>query len=360
MSRRILDAESLSALVKLLIFLVFTGACTFLLMLVLGNGSFSSRSEYKAVFTDVTGVAKGDDVRIAGVPVGSISKVDIHHRSQAIVTFKVDKDVPLTQSTKATLKFRNLVGQRYLALSQGATGSDARLKPGSTLDTDHTQNALDLNILLNGFKPVFQALSPDDVNKFAYEIVQTLQGESGSVEQLLSRTSSLTNTLADRDQLIGDTITNLSSVLDLIGSRDAELSDTISTLQQFVTGLKDDKDAILNSIDSISALSVETSDLLQQGRPALSADIKHLNTVTKGLSKDKNLKTMQDAIKVLPFKLTKYGNAASNGSEFNFFLCSLRGNIQLPAIPALGITDEITLKLGSDAGIPANGARCHQ
>lgn len=348
MSKKILDAESFSSLIKLLIFLVFTGGCTFLLMLILGNGSFASRSEYKGVFTDATGVAKGDDVRIAGVPVGAIDKVEIHDKNKAIITFSVNKDVPLKQNTFATLKFRNLVGQRYMALSQG-DGSDAALKPGSTLDTDHTQEALDLNILLNGFKPVFQALSPDDVNQFAFEIVQTLQGESGSVEQLLSRTSSLTNSLADRDQLIGDTITNLSSVLDTIGTRDAELSDTIDTLQQFVTGLKDDKDAILDSIDSISALSVETSDLLQKGRPAIAADVKSLGDLTKGLSKDKNLKAMEESIKIFQYKLTKYGNAASSGAEFNFYLCKLAGSVDLGPFGSLDLAD-----------IQVGGKRCSQ
>ncbi len=130
---------------------------------------------------------------------------------------------------------------------------------------------------------------PSDTNKFAYEIVQTLQGESGNVENLLARTSSLTNTLAGRDQLIGDVITNLSEVLDTVGSRDKELTDTIDTLQQFVTGLKDDRDAILNSVDSISDLTDETSDLLVQGRPALTEDIKQLNALTKNLSSKKNL-----------------------------------------------------------------------
>ena len=350
MSKRILDAESFASLIKLSIFLVATGACTFLLMLILGNGSFESRDEFKAVFTDATGVAKGDDVRIAGVPVGAVSKIEIHNRREAVVTFKVDKNLNLKQNTQATLKFRNLVGQRYLALSQGDTGSDAPLKPGSTLGLDQTQEALDLNILLNGFKPVFQALSPDDMNQFAFEIVQTLQGEAGSVEDLLARTSSLTNSLADRDQLIGDTITNLSSVLETVGSRDAELSDTIDTLQKFVTGLKDDKDAILDSIDSISALSVETSDLLQQGRPALSADVKELRKLATGLSKDRNLKLMEESIQIFQYKLTKYGNAASSGAEFNFYVCNLTGSLQL--IDAMEPFDLASLQVG--------GQRCSQ
>jgi phospholipid/cholesterol/gamma-HCH transport system substrate-binding protein len=349
---RYIDGESLAALLKLSVFLIITGGCTFILMLILGNGSFADRNEYKAVFEDVTGVAKGDDVRIAGVAVGSVSKVEIVDRNKALVTFGVDADTPLTQNTNVTIKFRNLVGQRYFALTQGAEGATSLLKPGSTIPEDRTQEALDLNVLLDGFKPVFQALSPGDLNKFAFEIVQTLQGESGNVENLLARTSSLTNTLADRDQLIGDVITNLSTVLQTIGDRDDELTDTIGTLQQFVTGLKTDRNAILDSIDSISELSDETSDLLVKGRPALTEDIKQLNAFAGGLSKKQNLKLISDSIQVFPKKLEKFGNAASSGSEFNFYLCSLTGTIDLST---LGVDAPLALEIPQEA---LGGARC--
>ena len=254
-----LDKASASAAIKLSIFLAFTAATTWVLALTLGAPFFDQRTEYTAVFEDVTGVAKGDEVRIAGVRVGSVRDIDIVDRDQAEVTFAVDREVPLTQNTQVTIKFRNLVGQRYIALTQGAEGASERLKAGETIGVDQTQEALDLNVLLNGFKPVFQALSPDDTNQLAFEIVQTFQGESGNVETLLARTASLTSTLADRDELIGDVIVNLSETLDMIGSRDAELTRTIDTLQQFVSGLAEDRDAILNSIDSVSALSTETA-----------------------------------------------------------------------------------------------------
>jgi phospholipid/cholesterol/gamma-HCH transport system substrate-binding protein len=276
------------------------------------------------------------------------------------VTFGVDTDVPLTGNTNATIKFRNLVGQRYIALTQGSDGAKAPLRPGSTIPEDRTQEALDLNVLLNGFKPVFQALSPEDTNKFAFEIVQTLQGESGNVENLLARTSSLTNTLAGRDQLIGDVITNLSDVLDTVGSRDAELTDTIDTLQQFVSGLKKDKDAILDSVDSISDLTDETSDLLVQGRPALSEDVKQLNALTKNLSSKKNLKAIDTSIKLLPIKVSKLGNAASSGSEFNFYLCNINGSITIPEVKVgqTVLLKETKLDIAKD--VAAGGARCDQ
>jgi phospholipid/cholesterol/gamma-HCH transport system substrate-binding protein len=355
-----IDRESMGALVKLGFFFAFTGISTLILALTLSNGSFGDRKEYKAVFGDVTGMAKGDDIRIAGVAVGSVSKVEIIRRNKALVTFGVDSDVPLTDNTNATIKFRNLVGQRYIALTQGADGAKATLKDGSTIPQSRTQDALDLNVLLNGFKPVFQALSPADTNKFAYEIVQTLQGETGNVENLLARTSSLTNTLAGRDQLIGDVISNLSEVLDTVGSRDQQLTDTIDTLQQFVTGLKDDRNAILDSVDSISDLTDETSDLLVQGRPALTEDIAQLNSLTKNLSSKKNLSTIQTSIKILPLKLQKIGNLASSGSEFDFFLCNVRGSVTIPEVKVgeTVLLPETPIKLGDiDTG---NSERCNQ
>lgn len=345
-----LDRESLSALVKLAFFLAFTGLATLMLMVILsGGGLFQRTDDYEAVFSDVTGVAKGDDVRIAGVSVGSVKSVEIVEKDQALVTFGVRTSTPLTKNTNVQIRFRNLIGQRYFALSQGAEGGTSRLQPGDRIPAERTEEALDLNVLLNGFKPLFQALSPADTNKLAFEIVQTLQGESGNVETLLARTSSLTNTLADRDQLIGDVVVNLSDVLDTIGSRDDELSATIINLQQFVTGLKDDRNAILGSIDSISDLSVETSNLLTEGRPDLTEDVKQLRDLSTNLAKDKNLTTFENALQILPIKFAKTGNLASNGSLFNFYACELEVDIEgLPADLEGALTPLTEVNVGGD------------
>jgi len=338
-----LDREAFSSLIKVGLFLAFTGIVTLLLMSILANGLFRSDRTYKAVFTDVTGVAKGDDVRIAGVSVGRVESVEVHGRDKAIVTFGVDADRPLTQNTHATLKFRNLVGQRYLALSQDPSGSSAVLEPGSTIPDEQTTDALDLNVLLNGFKPVFEALSPDDTNQFAFEIIQVLQGESGSVQSLLATTASLTSTLADRDQLIGDVITNLSTTLDIVANRDAELNQTIVTLQQFVSGLNGDREAILGSIDSIAALADETASFLDEGAPALAADVTALKDLTSTLTAGDNLGLLERNLQITPIKMKKLSNAASAGSQFNFFVCGLNltikdkdGNSILPTLPDVG------------------------
>ena len=174
------------------------------------------------MFTDATGVIKGDDVRIAGVKVGTVKDVEIVDRTRALVTFTVDADTPLNEATNATIRYRNLVGQRYISLTQES--ATPPLAEGDTIPSSAPQPALDLTVLFNGFKPLFQALSPADVNQLSYEIIQVFQGEGGTLESLLAHTASVTTTLADRDQVIGDLIDNLNEVLDHLGDRDQQLS----------------------------------------------------------------------------------------------------------------------------------------
>ena len=346
-----LDAESFSALIKLLVFLVLTGMATVVLALTLSNGGFGAKDEYKALFTDVTGVAKGDDVRIAGVSIGAISKVEIVQKDKALVTFTTDPDVRLTQNTTATLRFRNLVGQRYMSLAQGPEGATATLKPGSTIPLSRTQEALDLNVLLNGFKPVFEALNPEDTNKLAFEIVQTLQGEAGNIQSLFGRVSSLTNTLAGRDKLIGDVVTHLSEVLDMLGTRDTELRNTITTLRDFVGGLKQDRHAILNSLDSVSELTEETASLLVDGRPLIRDDVKQLRRLTKNLSDQPTLGKLDDSIKIMPIKMNKIGHFVESGSIFNQYICVL--TLKIDDVP-----EPLKSILESFLNLTPSGVRC--
>ena len=326
---KLLDAKTTAAAVKLTIFMVVTSLATGLLVVTIGNISFGQTTQYKAVFSDVTGLNKGDDVRISGVRVGSVKNIEIYRRNDALVTFDVDSDSQLNQATDATIRYRNLVGQRYIAITQGA-GSSAPLDEGDTIPLSRTSPALDLTVLFNGFKPLFAALSPDDINKLSYEIIQVFQGEGGTVESLLQSTASVTNALADRDKVVGQLITNLNDVLVTLGNRDQELSSLIVELQQFVSGLKDDRNAILGSLNDVSDLAVQTAGLVKDARAPLTRDISQLRRVAEIL--DRNRPEIDKALQILPLKLQKIGRTASYGSWFNFYLCNFRGTVTLPGV----------------------------
>ena len=323
---KMLDKQTAFDLTKLLIFIVVTTVATGLLVVTIGNVSFAGTKEYKAEFVDATGVVKGDDIRIAGVKVGSVNSVEVIDRTRALVTFEVQEDSPVTGATNAEIRFRNLVGQRYITLTRGI-GDTQPLQEGSTIPVDKTSPALDLTVLFNGFKPLFQALSPSDLNKLSFEVIQVFQGEGGTLESLLSHTASVTQTLASRDQVIGDLIDNLNEVLAHIGDRDDQLTELIRSFQVFIGGLKEDRQAILGSLDQISALSVQTADLVDGIREPFVDDVRELRETAGNL--DENKAELDRALQVLPHKLNKVGRTAIYGSWFNFYLCEYGGQVRV-------------------------------
>ena len=183
-------------------------------------------------------------------------------------------------------------------------------------------------MLFNGFKPLFAALSPADINKLSYEIIRVFQGEGGTVESLLQSTASVTNALADRDQIVGELINNLNDVLVILGDRDKELSNLIVQLQQFVSGLKDDRKAILGVTRGHLRTVGPDGRSGGPGREPLTRDIGQLRRLAQNL--DRNRPELDKALPFLPLKLQKIGRTASYGSWFNFYVCNFRGKITLP------------------------------
>jgi phospholipid/cholesterol/gamma-HCH transport system substrate-binding protein len=323
-------------LVKFLALAVVVALATTVLALTIANASGGARTTYTARFTDASGLLRGDDVRIAGVVVGSVDDVRIVDRRFAEVEFTVAQDQPLPASAGASILYRNLIGQRYLALEQGAGAPGEVLPPGGTIPVERTRPPLDLTVLFNGFKPLFTALDPEQVNQLSFEIIQVLQGQGGTVRSLLARTASLTNTLADRDEVIGQVIDNLNVVLETVNARDGQLSELISSLQALVSGLAEDREPIGEAIVSIGELTEVTAGFLEDARPALRDDIGLLGDLAENLNaQDERL---ERTIQNLPRKLKKITRAGSYGSWFNFYLCGASGSIGLgPLVPAFEI-----------------------
>lgn len=315
-------------LVKLVVFLVVTAFATYVLGATIANVGYGDTYSYKADFSDASGLQVGDDVRIAGVRVGSITGVTIVNHNTARVSFSVMKSKELPSSTLAKLRYRNLVGQRYLDIQQGPGNSNAVLRPNSIIPESQTEPAVDLTVLFAGFKPLFEGLNADQINQLSGEIIKVLQGEAGSIELLLSTVADVTNTLADKDAVIGRVVDNLTTVVETVGSRDAQLSNLIVQLQGFVSGLAEDRSTIGNAIEAINGLTVSTQGLLAGVREPLKNDIVELTGLVATLNKSSD--TIAYVLQQFPPTVAGLIRTASYGSWINFYLCSISGKITLP------------------------------
>ncbi len=359
MSSRKVSRHLVVAGAKLAVFTVVSLIVTGTLVVIMGKFGNGETEEYSAVFSSASLLQKGDDVRVAGVIVGKVKSVEIVQTDKAKVDFSVAKDLPLTTSAVVEIRYLNLVGDRYLAVEQGEDGGEV-LRPGRTLPESQTKPALDLSALYNGFAPLFNALEPSQVNDLSLNLVKVLQGEGGTIESLVKETASLTTTIANRDQLIGDVITNLNATLGTVDSRRSQVGELVTQLRRWVDGLADDRVQIGRSIVNISSLTEVLADFITEGRPVLKRDIAQLRRLAEVLSRDETRKVINQILTNLPEMLEDQTRTGTYGSWYNYYVCGYSADITLPrelvkALPALG---PLSKRL-RNVQYNSNEKRCH-
>lgn len=161
-----------------------------------------------------------------------MNSVTLRSDKKVLVDFDVDNTVVLTTGTRAAVRYLNLVGDRYLELLNGP-GSTKILPAQGQIPVDRTAPALDLDLLLGGLKPVIQGLNPKDVNELTAALLQVFQGEGGTLQSLMSKTSSFSNTLADNNDTVEQLIDNLNTVLATLDKDGDKFSGALDRLQRW-------------------------------------------------------------------------------------------------------------------------------
>ncbi|MBW8709752.1 MAG: virulence factor Mce family protein, partial [Mycobacterium sp.] len=307
--------------VRLAVFLAVCLLGVFALYAVFEQMRFGEKTHsYKAAFTNVTGLETNDFVRIAGVEVGQVKKVAIQPDTTALVEFTADDSVVLTEGSRAVIRYDDLIGGRYLALEEGA-GATKKLNPGDTIPLARTSPALDLDALIGGFRPLFRALDPDQVNALSGQLITALQGQGGTINSFLSQTAALTTTLADRDQLIGQVIVNLNTVLGSLGDQSDQFAKAVDALSELVKGLESRKQDITNGLAYTNAAAGSITDLLAKARPPFAKTIHETDRAAGIVVADHDY--FDNLLNTLPDAYQALARQGIYGDFFSFYLCDI-------------------------------------
>jgi phospholipid/cholesterol/gamma-HCH transport system substrate-binding protein len=317
-----------SMVIKVSIFAVAMLVVAAGLVVVFGDFRFGPETTYHATFTDASRLKAGQKVRIAGVPVGAVSGVKLNPDNTIDVEFGVDSHYTLYSSTRALIRYENLVGDRFLEITSGP-GELRRLPRGGTINPQHTQPALDLDALLGGLRPVLKGLDADKVNTISSAIIELLQGQGGALSNVLADTSAFSSALGQRDQLIGDTITNLNTVLGTIDQKSAQFSASVDQLQQLITGLAKNKDTIAGAIPPLASTTADLTELLKNSRRPLQGILENTRPLATEL--DHRKAEVNNDIEQLGEDYLRLAALGAYGSFFNIYFCSVTIKINGPA-----------------------------
>lgn len=242
-------------LVKVLAFVAMSAVFTAVLAMKIGNLEFFQHQyRLSAVFSDASGVFKGDAVKLAGVDVGRVSAARIED-GHGVVDFMVDDSVKLTKDATVAIRWRNVLGQRFLYLYPGS-GQGPKLQDGDTIGLDNTEAAGDLGQLLNELGPILKAIDPNKANAFLDAMNEALSNNEGTVRQLLTEGGGLAQHLAGMDDQIQNLISSSDTVLSTYAHQDKAIS-----------GILDDLNSVGGSLggmtDNINSLIVNFAQVQQ-------------------------------------------------------------------------------------------------
>ncbi|MGV9802042.1 MCE family protein [Mycobacterium sp. NPDC003449] len=325
-------------MLKVSVFAVVMLLVAGMLVVVFGEFRFASGSGYHATFTQASRLKAGQDVRIAGVPVGTVNAVKLNPDNTVDVAFDVNKRYQLYTSSLAKVRYENLVGDRYLEITSGP-GELRKLPAGGTIAKENTQPALDLDALLGGLRPVLKGLDGNKINEVSNAVIELLQGQGGALSNLLTSTGAFTQNLAARDQLIGDVITNLNTVLGTVDAKGAQFDASVDQLQQLIGGLAEGRDPIAGAIAPLASAENDLTDMLEQSRRPLQGVIENARPLAQRMDERKG--DINKVIEPLAENYLRLNALGAYGAFFNIYYCSIRMKVNGPA--------------GSDILIPFGG-----
>ena len=215
----------------------------------------------QAGFTDVSGLLVGDNVKVAGVPIGKVTGIEVES-GVALVTMEVDADRALPADSSASIRWRNLIGQRYIYLNPG--DAPVSLTDGDTIT--ETTNVVDLGELFNRLGPIVATIDNSQVNDFLDTITTALEGNEAQVSQALDDLAFLVQGLGERDEAIGRLISNLEVVARTVADRDAQIETMLDNLASLSQTFSDNTALLETAILEIGAFNRDFSGVLAANR----------------------------------------------------------------------------------------------
>ncbi|WP_330179674.1 MCE family protein [Nocardia sp. NBC_01503] len=309
-----------SAALGFAVFVVASVVATYTIWSTLQRSVPGDTHRYSATFHDVLGLRVGDDVRVAGVRVGRVDSLGFDSARNARVVLEVRARQPLYTTTKALIRYQNLIGQRYVELA-AAPGDARQLPAGGAIPLEQTESSFDVSTLLSGFEPLFSVLQPEQVNSLSQTLIQALQGDGVSLSALITQAAGLASSFQQRDQILGDVISNLSGVISGLANRSSDLETLIAQSNALISGLYSQGEVLKGAVTQAATSTTALTALILEVKPGIA---RAQQNATEGVNLLlSNGARLDQAATELPFVLAGLARISGNGAYINSYVCSL-------------------------------------
>ncbi|MCW2752280.1 MAG: transporter substrate-binding protein [Aeromicrobium sp.] len=281
---------------------------------IIGSGD-----TYHADFAEIGGLKTGNEVRIAGVPVGKVNKLELIG-NKVHVTFKINKGTKFGIETGADIRVRTLLGAEFLALTPAGPG---RLAKGSTIPKSRTVPPYDVVEAFSQLSQTTDAIDVPELSKALNALGKVAADTPAEFRGAIKGVSDLSVNLADRDTEINTLLTNLKKVSGVLNSRDDQLVSLFKDSDVLFQAISERRDSIHHLLVSTTSISNQLRGLVKDTRADLKPALTQLDIVTSMLTKNQD--SIDEALRVYPTFLRVFSNSLGTGPWFDTYLGGLAG-----------------------------------
>lgn len=245
---------------------------------VLGAGL----TEYRAEFADASGLVEGEEVRVAGVKVGTVTDIALDG-DKVVATFEVS-DVELGDRSTASIEVKTLLGQHHLAVTP--RGSTA-LREGATIPLRRTATPLNIVPAFNRLADQSAKIDTDQLARAFEALADVEEGTTPHVRDTLRGLGRLSRTVSSRDEELRELLARANQVSGVVAARDREFSQLLSSSLRVLAVLKQQRTAIDRVITGTSALSAQLTGLVRDNEADANVALKRLNGVLDVLRRNR-------------------------------------------------------------------------
>lgn len=310
------------ALVRFGVFAAATSLATLFIAAQITGIGFDDRYPLVATFDDVTGLLPGDQVKVAGAPVGRVSGIKVV-AGRAEVRMDVDRTVRLPADSTAAVRWRNLIGQRMIYLEPGR--STTMLGAGARVP--HTRSVVDLGEIVNSLGPLTRSLDPTQLNQILNAFATMLDGNQGNVELIVRNLDGLLRTFAARRQLLAGMTRDYATVSDAIARRDRQIARSVDNLARLTEVFAANRGLLDDAAVQISGVTANLGQVLDGNEAELGRIIRNLARFTE--TARLNIDQLERMVRNLPLTLRELF-AAGNGGHYTRVNALCFGVVQGP------------------------------
>jgi phospholipid/cholesterol/gamma-HCH transport system substrate-binding protein len=321
------------AIIGLIAMLVlFIVAINFQRLPFVGGGA-----EYRAEFTDASGLVAGEEVRVAGIKVGTVTGIKLGH-ARVVVTFTV-KGVDLGRDTTAGIEVKTLLGQHFLSVTPAGSGN---LEAGSLIPLARTSTPVNIVPAFQKLTTETEDINTDQVAAAFDALSTTLTRTAPEMTQTLRGLSRLSRSVTTRDEEIRQLFSRVSQVSGVVAARDSDIAALITDTNTVLAELDRRRETVTSIIRGTKALAEQLSGLVKDNRGQLAPALAKLNGVLAVLRA--NRANLDEALKVAAVYGREFVNVGGSG---HFFDTTIKAPHGMALCPNGGLPAGLDTLLGS-------------